>query len=104
MSTQSASATDSPARGADVLIAVDVGTSGARASAFDVSGAPLRGGPAFLPDVPARGGLGRAGRPAMAVGRAVRARRAGAIAGSAHQVRAVAVTGQCPSVVPLDRA
>jgi pimeloyl-ACP methyl ester carboxylesterase len=39
--------------GADVLIAVDVGTSGARASAFDVAGAPLdevrRSYPTYLP-------------------------------------------------------
>ena len=39
--------------GADVLIAVDVGTSGARASAFEVSGAPRqevrRSYPTFLP-------------------------------------------------------
>ena len=38
---------------ADVLIAVDVGTSGARASGFDVSGAPLdevrRSYPTYLP-------------------------------------------------------
>ena len=39
--------------GADVLIAVDVGTSGARASGFDVAGAPLdevrRSYPTYLP-------------------------------------------------------
>ena len=40
-------------QGADVLIAVDVGTSGARASGFDASGAPLdevrRSYPTYLP-------------------------------------------------------
>src|SRR6266702_1275100 len=90
-------------RGADVLIAVDVGTSGARASAFEVSGAPLdevrRSYPTFLP---AEGWAEQDARrwqsAAMsALGALVR------ILGPRCPVRAVAVTGQCPSVVPLDR-
>jgi len=88
---------------ADVLIAVDVGTSGARASAFEVSGAPgpevRRSYPTFLPaEGWAEQDAGRWRSAALsALGALVRA------LGSRGRVRAVAVTGQCPSVVPLDR-
>ena len=90
-------------RGADVLIAVDVGTSGARASGFDVSGAPLeevrRSYPTYLP---AEGWAEQDARrwqsaALSALGALVRS------LGPRIGVRAVAVTGQCPSVVPLDR-
>ncbi len=103
MNARSRPASAREPRGADVLIAVDVGTSGARASAFDVSGAPLpevrRSYPTFLP---AEGWAEQDARrwqsAAMsALGALVRA------LGPRCQVRAVAVTGQCPSVVPLDR-
>ncbi len=89
--------------GEDVLIAVDVGTSGARASGFDVSGAPLgevrRSYPTYLP---AEGWAEQDARrwqsaALSALGALVRS------LGPRAQVRAVAVTGQCPSVVPLDR-
>ena len=90
-------------QGADVLIAVDVGTSGARASGFDVSGAPLdevrRSYPTYLP---AEGWAEQDARrwqsaALSALGALVRS------LGPRVRVRAVAVTGQCPSVVPLDR-
>ena len=90
-------------QGADVLIAVDVGTSGARASGFDVSGAPLdevrRSYPTYLP---AEGWAEQDARrwqsaALSALGALVRS------LGPRIGVRAVAVTGQCPSVVPLDR-
>jgi xylulokinase len=86
----------------DVLIAVDVGTSGARASAFAVSGEPLREVrrpyPTFLP---AEGWAEQDARrwqsaALSALGALVRA------LGTRCEVRAIAVTGQCPSVVPLD--
>ena len=89
--------------GADVLIAVDVGTSGARASAFEVSGAPLdevrRPYPTYLPAEGWAEQDARRWRSAAlsALGALVR------ILGPRGRVRAVAVTGQCPSVVPLDR-
>src|SRR5436305_7311454 len=89
--------------GADVLIAVDVGTSGARASAFEVSGAPRpevrRSYPTFLPAEGWAEQDARRGQSAAlsALGALVR------ILGPRCPVRAVAVTGQCPSVVPLDR-
>src|SRR5450755_832133 len=92
--------TDSP--GADVLVAVDVGTSGARASAFEVSGAPRqeirRSYPTFLPAEGWAEQDARQWRSAAlsALGALVRA------LGPRCLVRAVAVTGQCPSVVPLD--
>jgi sugar (pentulose or hexulose) kinase len=88
---------------ADVLVAVDVGTSGARASAFEVSGAPgpevRRSYPTFLPaEGWAEQDAGRWRSAALsALGALVRA------LGPRGRVRAVAVTGQCPSVVPLDR-
>src|SRR5256884_66388 len=88
--------------GADVLIAVDVGTSGARASAFEVSGAPLdevrRSYPTFLPAEGWAEQDARRWRSAAlsALGALVRS------LGPRCRVRAVAVTGQCPSVVPLD--
>ena len=86
-----------------MLIAIDVGTSGARASAFDVTGPPLaevrRSYPTFLP---AEGWAEQDARrwpsaALSALGALVRA------LGPRARVRAVAVTGQCPSVVPLDR-
>src|SRR5690348_15385391 len=88
---------------AEVLVAVDVGTSGARASALEVSGAPgpevRRSYPTFLP---AEGWAEQdAGRWRSAALSAL-----GALVnelGPRCRVRAVAVTGQCPSVVPLDR-
>ncbi len=88
--------------GTEVLVAVDVGTSGARASAFEVSGAPgqevRRSYPTFLPAEGWAEQDARQWRSAAlsALGALVRA------LGSQCRVRAVAVTGQCPSVVPLD--
>ena len=88
---------------AEVLVAVDVGTSGARASAFAVSGAPgpevRRSYPTFLPaEGWAEQDAGRWRSAALsALGGLVRA------LGPGSRIRAVAVTGQCPSVVPLDR-
>jgi len=70
-------------QGADVLIAVDVGTSAparpgstCRARRWTRSGVPIRR--------TCRPRAGRAGRPALAVRRAVGPRRAGAVAGSAR--------------------
>jgi len=88
---------------AEVLVAVDVGTSGARASVFEVSGAPgpevRRSYPTFLPaEGWAEQDAGRWRSAALsALGGLVHA------LGPRSLVRAVAVTGQCPSVVPLDR-
>src|SRR5689334_25276753 len=87
----------------EVLVAVDVGTSGARASAFEVSGAPgpevRRSYPTFLPaEGWAEQDAGRWRSAALsALGGLVCA------LGPRDRVRAVAVTGQCPSVVLLDR-
>src|SRR4051794_41214427 len=89
--------------GAEVLVAVDVGTSGARASAFEVGGGPRqevrRSYPTFLPaEGWAEQDAGRWRSAALsALGALVQA------LGPRCRVRAVAVTGQCPSVVPLDR-
>jgi xylulokinase len=103
MNARSRPASAGDRRGADVLIAVDVGTSGARASAFDVSGAPLRevrrSYPTFLP---AEGWAEQDARRWRSAALSALAALVRAL-GPRGQVRAVAVTGQCPSVVPLDR-
>ncbi len=96
-----------PARSGEALVAIDVGTSGARASAFDLAGTPLaevrRAYPTWLP---AEGWAEQDGRrwPAAALaalGALVRSLGSDDHAGGAR-VLAIAVTGQCPSVVPLD--
>jgi xylulokinase len=85
----------------DVLVAIDLGTSGARASAFGTDGTPgaevRREYPTELP------GEGRAEQDAN------RWRTAALSALSAltrdlggQRVKAIGLTGQCPSVVPLD--
>ena len=79
--------------GADVLIAVDVGTSGARASAFEVSGAPRqevrRSYPTFLP---AEGWAEQDARRWQSAALAALGALARSL-GPRCQVRAVAVTG-----------
>ena len=96
------SSTGSDLPGGDVLVAIDVGTSGARASAFDVAGPPVlqvrRSYPTFLPaegwaEQDARRWQSAALSALGALSRSL---------GRRYRVRAVAVTGQCPSVVPLD--
>jgi xylulokinase len=88
--------------GADALIAIDIGTSGARASAFADSGAPLgevrRSYPTSLPaEGWAEQDASRWQAAALsALGALVRS------LGGRCRIRAIAVTGQCPSVVPLD--
>ena len=88
----------------DVLIALDVGTSGARAAAFDLDGRRRlevrRSYPTASP------------RPGWAEQDAAHWRSAGLAAlaelaariGSRRRVHAIGLTGQCPSVVVLDAA
>jgi xylulokinase len=99
--TRSAAGAGRP--GADVLIAVDVGTSGARACAFQASGEPLaevrRSYPTALP---AEGWAEQDARRWRAAALSALGALAAAL-GRRCRVRAIAVTGQCPSVVPLDR-
>ena len=90
------------AMGRDVLVAIDVGTSGARASAFAVSGAPLgevrRPYPTSLPEE------GWAEQDA----RRWQIASVSALAGLARElgpgcrIHGIGITGQCPSVVPVD--
>ena len=87
--------------GTEVLVAIDIGTSGARASAFDVTGAPRgevrRSYPTDLP------GEGRAEQDAARWPSAALS----ALTALTHELRApvaaIGLTGQCPSVVPLDQ-
>ena len=90
--------------GSDVLVALDIGTSGARAVAFDLDGVRQlevrRGYPTGSP------------RPGWAEQDPRRWRSAGLAAlgelvvhlGSRRRVLAIGLTGQCPSVVLLDAA
>jgi len=85
----------------DALVVIDVGTSGARASAFDVTGPPLlevrRSYPTALP---AEGWAEQDARH----WRAAALSALGALMRSLGRgkVHAIALTGQCPSVVPVD--
>jgi xylulokinase len=84
----------------DVLVAIDVGTSGARASAFTTDGAELaevrRSYPTALP------GEGRAEQDAGRWPTAALSALTALVKDLGHDVKAIGLTGQCPSVVPLD--
>ncbi len=93
--------------GNGLLVAIDVGTSGARAAAFDLDGHRLLEA--------RRGYQTRAPRPGWAEqdGRAWRSAAIGALGdlvrrivadglGQPSEVRAIGLTGQCPSVVLVD--
>ena len=86
----------------EVLVAIDVGTSGARAAAYDFAGRPAdevrRPYPTELgPD-------GRAEQDANRWRSASLSALAGLVRrlGPSRPIRAICLTGQCPSVVPLD--
>jgi xylulokinase len=103
MSTYFSTPDNPGAPSGDALIAIDIGTSGARACAYDVGGTPLgevrRPYPTSLP------GEGRAEQDARRW-RAAALTALGTLAGSLcprFRIRALALTGQSPSVVPLDR-
>ena len=92
----------------EVLVAIDVGTSGARAAAFDLEGRRLltRSAAATRPRAPRRAGPSRTAAP----GAPRRSRRWPSSFGrlerpawSSRDVRAIWLTGQCPSVVLVDR-
>src|SRR5271165_826493 len=102
MSAQSSSAAGADPAVADALIAIDVGTSGARACAFADSGAPLQAVRRSYPTaLPAEGWAEQdASRWQSAALSALSALVESL--GRHCRIRAIAVTGQCPSVVPLD--
>jgi sugar (pentulose or hexulose) kinase len=83
-----------------VLVAIDVGTSGARASAFTTDGAELaevrRSYPTALP------GEGRAEQDARRWPSAALSALTSLVKDLKPEVKAIGLTGQCPSVVPLD--
>jgi sugar (pentulose or hexulose) kinase len=88
---------------ADALVAIDVGTSGARASAYDVSGAPLHEVRRSYPTaLPAEGWAEQDADRWRSAALSALGALTRSLGGRCH-VRAIAVTGQCPSVVPLDR-
>lgn len=93
---------------AGLLIAIDVGTSGARAAAFDLHGQRLvearRGYPTRAPRPGWAEQDGRAWRSAAigALGDLVRRIAADGL-GRPADIRAIGLTGQCPSVVLVDR-
>jgi xylulokinase len=83
-----------------VLVAIDVGTSGARASAFSTTGQELaevrRSYPTALP------GEGRAEQDARRWQTAALSALTSMVADLNAPIAAIGLTGQCPSVVPLD--
>ncbi len=89
-------------RGRDVLAAVDVGTSGARAVAFDLEGRRLlevrRGYPTRTPQPGWAEQSAAAWRSASLAALAELVRGVG----SRGRVHAISLTGQCPSVVLVD--
>lgn len=89
------------ARG-EVLVAIDVGTSGARAAAYDLAGRPA--GEVRRPYPTALGPDGRAEQDAGRWRSASLSALAGLVRslGSGRPICAICLTGQCPSVVPLD--
>ena len=95
------SAEASPA-GTDVLIAIDVGTSGARACAFADTGAALQQARRSYPtDLPAEGWAEQDASRWQSAGLSALGALVRSIGGR-YRIRAIGVTGQCPSVVPLD--
>ena len=88
--------------GGDALLAVDVGTSGARAAAFDTEGGRIlevrRGYPTFSPHPGWAEQDARQWRSASlsALGAAIRQ------LGARWRVRGMSLTGQCPTMVPVD--
>jgi sugar (pentulose or hexulose) kinase len=88
--------------GADVLIAIDVGTSGARASGYDVYGTLRQEVRRSYPtSLPAEGWAEQDANQWRTASLAALAALVRSLGGGSR-VRAIAVTGQCPSVVPLD--
>jgi xylulokinase len=83
-----------------VLVAIDVGTSGARASAYATDGAELaevrRSYPTALP------GEGRAEQDARRWQTAALSALTSLVKTLSQPIAAIGLTGQCPSVVPLD--
>ncbi len=96
------------ARREGLLIAIDVGTSGARAAALDLDGRRVLEARRSYPTWAPRPGWaeqdGRSWRSAAigALADLVRRLEAGGL-GRADDVRAIGLTGQCPSVVLVDR-
>jgi sugar (pentulose or hexulose) kinase len=93
---------------AGILVAIDVGTSGARASAFDLEGHGLLEARRGYPTISPREGWAeqdaRRWRSAAIAALADLARRLeSAGIGRPRDVRAIGLTGQCPSVVLVDR-
>ncbi len=90
-------------RSSEALVSVDVGTSGARATAFDAAGAQLLEVRRSYPTRTPRDGWAEQDardwrdQSLAALGQLI------AELGPRCSIRAVGLTGQCPSVVPIDR-
>jgi xylulokinase len=86
----------------DVLVSIDVGTSGARATAFDTRGAQIMEVRRPYPTRMLHDGWAEQdatrwrGASLSALGRLI------AELGSHSEIHAIGLTGQCPSVVPID--
>ncbi|MFL5754812.1 MAG: FGGY-family carbohydrate kinase [Chloroflexota bacterium] len=91
------------ARWSDVLVAVDVGTSGARAAAFDLEGRRRMEVRRSYPTRTPHPGWAEQDAQAWRAAALSALRELVARLGSGKRVRAIGLTGQCPSVVIVDR-
>lgn len=94
---------DAPELGDEVLVALDVGTSGARAAVFDLEGHRWSEWRRAYPTVTARPGWAEQDARDWRRSALGALRRAVAAVGTRRRIRAIGLTGQCPSVVGLDR-
>jgi xylulokinase len=86
----------------EVLVAVDVGTSGARASAFDLHGRPVLAARRSYPtELPREGWAEQDARRWRSASLSALGELIGKL-GDAHPIVAIGMTGQCPSVVAID--
>lgn len=87
-----------------VTISVDVGSSGIRSSAFTESGALVRAARCDYPTYYAPGGIAEQEPAQWENALLCTLGRVAAELGAQYPVAAIAVTGQCPTYVPVDRS
>jgi xylulokinase len=92
------------ARDAPLFAAVDAGTTGARAIAYDLQGRQVGEVRHAYPISSPRPGWAEQDARDWAEGAAAALRGLAARVRAAGRIRAIGLTGQCPSMVPVDRA
>ncbi len=86
----------------DTLVSVDVGTSGARATAYDTTGSMLREIRRPYPTRTPRDGWAEQDATRWRTSSLAALGALIAELGPRHSIHAIGLTGQCPSVVPID--